>query len=65
MSARTEQAELTVMVMVKKKGTDLVAVQERRKGNWDGLIFPGGHVERGESFAVPPCAKSGKRRDLT
>ena len=51
MSARTEQAELTVMVMVKKKGTDLVAVQERRKGNWDGLIFPGGHVERGESFA--------------
>ena len=51
MSARTEQAELTVMVMVKKKGTDLVAVQERRKGSWDGLIFPGGHVERGERFA--------------
>ena len=51
MSARTEQAELTVMVMVKKKGSDLVAVQERRKGNCDGLIFPGGHVERGESFA--------------
>ena len=51
MSDRTERAELTVMVMVNKKGTDLVAVQERRKGSWDGLIFPGGHLERGESFA--------------
>ena len=49
--SRTEQAELTVMVMVRKKGTDLVAVEKRRKGQWDGLIFPGGHVERGESFA--------------
>ena len=48
---RTEQCELTVMVMIKKKGTDLIAVEERKKGNWDGLIFPGGHVERGESFA--------------
>ena len=47
---RTEEAELTVMVMVRKKGTDLVAVEERRKGHWDGLIFPGGHVEEGESF---------------
>ena len=47
---RTEEAELTVMVMIKKKGTDLVAVEERRKGSWDGLIFPGGHVEQGESF---------------
>ena len=41
MSDRTERAELTVMVMVNKKGTDLVAVQERRKGSWDVLIFPG------------------------
>ena len=47
---RTEEVELTVMVMVKKKGTQLVAVEERRKGHWDGLIFPGGHVEEGESF---------------
>ena len=48
MSARTEAAELTVMVMVTR--ADAVVVQERRKGTWDGLIFPGGHVERGESF---------------
>lgn len=47
---RTEEAELTVMVMVRKKGTDLVAVEERKKGHWDGLIFPGGHVEEGESL---------------
>lgn len=50
--SRTERAELTVMVMVTKTGTDLVAVQERKKGSWDGLIFPGGHVERGESFSA-------------
>ena len=47
---RTEEAQLTVMVMIRKKDTQLVAVEERRKGHWDGLIFPGGHVEEGESF---------------
>ena len=47
---RTEELELTVMVMVRKKGTDLVAVEERKKGHWDGPIFPGGHVEGGESL---------------
>ena len=48
--SRAERTELTVMVMVQKKGTDLVVVEKRQKGAWDGLIFPGGHVERGESF---------------
>ena len=27
-----------------------VLVQERVKSDWPGITFPGGHVERGESF---------------
>ena len=41
------RVELTNMVMV-CDGTK-VLVQERVK-NWKGLSFPGGHVEKGESF---------------
>ncbi len=47
---RCEQAELTVMVMVREKGGERVVVEARNKGSWDGLIFPGGHLEKGESF---------------
>ena len=46
---RTKRTELTVMVMVTRGGA--VVVQERAGRGWDGLIFPGGHVEQGESFA--------------
>lgn len=48
--SRTQEAELTVMVMVTRG--DAVVVQERRGRGWDGLIFPGGHVEQGESFTA-------------
>ena len=63
--SRTEQTELTVMVMVQKKGTDLVAVEKRKKGQWDGLIFPGGHVERGESFARAAVREAEEETGLT
>lgn len=29
---------------------DLILVQNRRKTDWPGLTFPGGHVEEGETF---------------
>jgi 8-oxo-dGTP diphosphatase len=41
--------EFTNMVMVTDPKTGLIAVIERVR-SWCGLAFPGGHVERGESF---------------
>ena len=46
---RTEQVTLTNMCMVyDDKGN--VRVQDKIDENWGGLTFPGGHVEKGESF---------------
>ena len=46
---RTEQVTLTNMCRVyDDKGN--VLVQDKIDENWGGLTFPGGHVEKGESF---------------
>ena len=46
---RTEQVTLTNMCMVyDDKGN--VLEQDKIDENWGGLTFPGGHVEKGESF---------------
>ena len=45
----TFKAELTNMVMVYDKNTNRAVVQQRVK-YWKGITFPGGHVEKGESF---------------
>jgi len=47
--AKTENTKLTNMCMV-LDGKGNVLVQDRNDPNWPGLIFPGGHVEPGESF---------------
>lgn len=46
--AREEKAIFVNMCMV--TDGDKVLVQERKKTDWPGICFPGGHVERGESF---------------
>ena len=46
--ARTETVTITNMCMV-YDGTR-VLVQERKDPQWPGIAFPGGHVEKGESF---------------
>ena len=47
--ARAEMAVFTNMCMVTDdKGN--VLVQDRTDKNWPGIVFPGGHVEPGESF---------------
>lgn len=43
-----EKAIFTNMCMV--TDGDKVLVQDRKKPDWPGIVFPGGHVEPGESF---------------
>lgn len=45
---RTETIELTNMCMV--YDGDKILVQDRVDPKWKGIAFPGGHVEKGESF---------------
>ena len=44
-----ENAVFTTLCMV-YDDQNRILVQERHGTNWDGLAFPGGHVEAGESF---------------
>lgn len=44
-----ETVEFTNMCMI--CDNDKVVVIERKKKDWPGITFPGGHVEPGESFA--------------
>jgi len=43
-----EQVIFSNMCMVESAG--MVVVQERVDPNWPGIVFPGGHVEKGETF---------------
>jgi len=47
--SRAEQVILTNMCMV-SDGNGNVLMQNRLAEDWPGWIFPGGHVEAGESF---------------
>ncbi len=46
---RTETVTLTNMCMVYDDAGN-VLVQDRVDKKWSGLTFPGGHIEKGESF---------------
>ena len=43
------------MCMVTDPNTGRVLVQDKQGSRWDGLTFPGGHVEPGESLAASVC----------
>lgn len=47
--SRSEPAIFTNMCMI-SDGRGNVLVQDRRNPDWPGITFPGGHVEKGESF---------------
>lgn len=47
--SRIEKAEFTNMCMIYDNSGN-VLVQNRVSKNWSGVTFPGGHVEKGESF---------------
>lgn len=42
-----ELVEFTNMCMVHDLDANRVLVQIREKGDWDGISFPGGHIEKG------------------
>lgn len=48
--SRNEKAVFTNMCMIYDK--EKILVQNRVNPNWSGVTFPGGHVERGESFVA-------------
>jgi len=54
-----ENVELTNMVMIMDKINNKVLVQNRIKGNWTGIAFPGGHVEKGESIVDSAIRETG------
>lgn len=46
--AKNENAVFTNMCMI--RDGEKVLVIDRQKPDWPGICFPGGHVEKGESF---------------
>ena len=46
---RSEKTVLTNMCMIYDDDGN-VLVQDRRDSDWGGITFPGGHVEKGDSF---------------
>lgn len=49
--SRAEQAIFTNMCMIENEKGQIL-IQDRQKANWPGVTFPGGHVEKGESFCA-------------
>lgn len=47
--SRAEAAVFTNMCMIYDHAGNIL-VQDRKKADWPGLCFPGGHVEPGEAF---------------
>ena len=48
MKKKLEKVEITNMCLIYKGNK--ILIQERNKKDWPGLTFPGGHVEKNESF---------------
>lgn len=46
--SRTENVELTALCLIHRDGRYLL--QDRAKEDWPGYVFPGGHIEKGESI---------------
>ena len=44
---------------------DRVLVQDRQKKDWPGMIFPGGHVQEGESFIEAVIREIREKTGLT
>lgn len=61
---RKETVELTNMCMV-EDGKGNVLVQNRLDPNWSGIVYPGGHVEAGESITASVVREVREETGLT
>ena len=61
---RKEMVELTNMCMV-EDGKGNVLVQNRLNPNWPGIVYPGGHVEAGESITASVVREVREETGLT
>ena len=62
--SRAESVVLTNMCMV-TDGQGNVLMQDRADPGWPGLVFPGGHVEPGESFVASVIREVREETGLT
>lgn len=47
-----EKVEITNMCMIEDHINNKVLVMNKTKGDWTGIVFPGGHVEPGEAIVA-------------
>lgn len=60
---RTERVELTALCMI-CRGNEIL-LQNRTKKDWSGYVFPGGHVEAGESIVQSVIREMKEETGLT
>lgn len=60
---RTERVELTALCMI-CRGNEIL-LQNRTKRDWPGYVFPGGHVEPGESIVESVIREMKEETGLT
>lgn len=64
MAHQQETATFTNMIMIQDQQGNVV-VEHRRKPGWQGLVFPGGHVEPQELFADSAIREAWEETGLT
>ena len=62
--ARNELAVFTTLILVENEKGQLL-VEDRNDPDWPGICFPGGHVEKGESFTQSAIRETFEETGLT
>ena len=62
--ARNELAVFTTLILVENEKGQLL-VEDRKDPDWPGICFPGGHVEKGESFTESAVRETFEETGLT